>query len=108
MNQAVLQTLNQLLTPLQLLMILVYVRLGEWLWSAQDARFTLADMLRTFREQTFANFLNRFGWAGVHAASAWALTTPLLIAALYFALRPTLRRLAALRVAPATPPAVAP
>ena len=108
MNQPILQTLNQLLTPLQLVMILIYVRLGEWLWSAQDARFTVADMLRTFREETFANFLNRFGWAGVHAATAWTLTTPLLIAALYFAIRPTLRRLATLRVPPATAPSAAP
>jgi uncharacterized protein (DUF2062 family) len=97
MNQPILQTLNQLLGPLHLLMILAYVRLGEWLWRASDARFTIGDMIRTFRDETFLVFLERFGWAGIHALSAWIITTPLLVAAIYYPLRPVLRRLARLR-----------
>jgi len=95
LNQPILQTLNQLLGPLHLVMIVGYVRLGEWIWRAQDDRFTLTDMIQTFREATLGEFLARFGWAGVHAFTAWALTTPLLIAAVQLALRPALRRLAA-------------
>lgn len=94
MNQPILQTLNQLLGPLQLVMIIVYVRVGEWLWQAQGDRFTITEMVRTFREAGLGDFLQRFGWAGIHAFSAWALTSPLLIAAIYYALRPGLHRLA--------------
>lgn len=94
MNQPILQTLNQLLGPVHLVMILVYVRLGEWFWRAHDERFTIAEMLRVFREASLVEFLQRFGWAGVHAFTAWALTAPLLIAGLYYGLRPALRRLA--------------
>jgi uncharacterized protein (DUF2062 family) len=94
LNQPILQTLNQLLGPLHLVMIVVYVRLGERLWLAGDDRFTIAEMLRTFRDETFLVFLQRFGWTGIHAFSAWALTTPLLIAGLYYSLRPAMRRLA--------------
>lgn len=97
MNQPILQTLNQLLGPVHLLMILAYVRLGEWLWQASDDRFTIGDMIRTFRDETFLVFLERFGWAGIHALSAWIITTPLLIAAIYYTLRPVMRRLARLR-----------
>ncbi len=97
MNQPILQTLNQLLGPVHLAMIVVYVRLGEWLWRMQDERFTITEMLRVFREATLGEFLHRFGWAGVHAFTAWALTAPLLIAALYYGLRPGLRRLASKR-----------
>ncbi len=97
MNQPILQTLNQLLGPLHLVMIVVYVRLGESLWRMHDDRFTIAEMLRVFREATFGEFLQRFGWAGIHAFTAWALTAPLLIAVIYFALRPALRRLAGAR-----------
>jgi uncharacterized protein (DUF2062 family) len=93
LNQPILQTLNQLLGPLQLVLILAYVRAGEFLWRATGDRFTVVEMLRSFREQSFGAFLERFGWAGVHAFSAWALTTPLLIAAVTFAVRPALRRL---------------
>lgn len=94
MNQPILQTLNQLLTPLHLVMIIVYVRLGEWVWQAQDDRFTITEMLRVFREAGVGDFLQRFGWTGIHAFTAWALTSPLLIAVLYHAVRPGLRRLA--------------
>lgn len=96
MNQPLLQTLNQLLGPLHLVMIVLYVRFGEWIWRADDERFSIAELLRTFREASLGEFFQRFGWAGVHAFTAWALTAPIFIAAIYYALRPMLRR-AALR-----------
>lgn len=98
LNQPLLQALNQLLGPVQLVMIVVYVRWGEWLWRAEDQRFTLTAMLEVFRTASFGDFLRQFGWAGVHAATAWALTSPLLLAAVYFSTRPLLRRLASARV----------
>jgi uncharacterized protein (DUF2062 family) len=94
MNQPILQTLNQLLGPVQLVLILAYVRLGEWIWGARGGHFTIGEMLRVFREASFGQFLAQFGWVGVHALTAWLVTTPLLIAALYFPLRPILRRTA--------------
>jgi uncharacterized protein (DUF2062 family) len=97
LNQPLLQTINQLLGPVHLVMILVYVRLGEWIWRAQDDRFTITEVLRVFRESSIGEFLQRFGWAGVHAFTAWALTAPLLIAAVTYAVRPALRRLASKR-----------
>jgi uncharacterized protein (DUF2062 family) len=97
LNQPLLQTLNQLLGAVQLLMILVYVRLGEWVWQAQGDRFTITEVLQVFRDASIGEFLQRFGWAGVHAFTAWALTAPLLIAAVTYAVRPALRRLASKR-----------
>jgi uncharacterized protein (DUF2062 family) len=94
LNQPLLQTLNQVLGPLQLLLILPYVRLGEWLWHAQDERFTIREMLQVFRDASMGEFLQRFGWAGIHAFTAWALTSPLLAIAVYHLLRPALHRLA--------------
>ncbi|MBW7895990.1 MAG: DUF2062 domain-containing protein [Opitutaceae bacterium] len=97
MNQPILQTLNQLLGPVHLLMILVYVRFGEWLWRSEGAHFTVGEVVRTFRDETLLVFLERFGWAGIHALTAWLVTTPVLIALLYFPLRPVMHRLARLR-----------
>ncbi len=103
LNQPLLQTLNYALTPIHLVMILVYVRLGEWIWFADDERFSVTDMLRSFHELGFADFLRKFGFAGLHAFTGWALTAPILFFAVYFVARPALRRLA--RFLPATPPA---
>lgn len=92
MNQPILQTLNQLLGPVQLVLILVYVRLGEVLWRATDDRFTVTELMQAFRDKSFSDFVARFGWAGVHALTAWLLTAPLVMAAVYFVVRPALRR----------------
>ncbi len=92
MNQPILQTLNQLLGPLQLVLILVYVRIGEVLWHSTGDRFTIGEMARTFRDKSVGEFIERFGWAGVHAFTAWLLTAPLVMATVYFAVRPALRR----------------
>ncbi len=99
LNQPLLQTLNQVLGPVQLVLILVYVRVGESLWQAEGERFTIGEMLRFFREASLGGFLQRFGWAGIHAFTAWAVTSPLLLAAVYYLSRPALRRLASKPVA---------
>ena len=94
MNQPILQALNQVLGPLQVALILVYVRVGEVIWQSAEHQLTLKEMLREFRERSLWDFLQQFGWAGVHALTAWLLTSPLLIGVIYFALRPVIRRAA--------------
>lgn len=100
LNQPILQLLNQLLGPIHLVMIVVYVRLGAWLWRAPDDHFTVAAMSDFFRHASLGEFLHRFSWIGVHAFTAWALTAPALIATLYALLRPALRALALRRTLP--------
>lgn len=97
LNQPILQVLNQLLGPVQLVMILVYVRAGEFVWGATGEPFSVTEMVTSFAELSLMEFLTRFGWAGVHAFTAWILTAPLLLAAVYFPLRPVMERLADLR-----------
>lgn len=98
LNQPILHTLNQLLGPVQIVMIFVYVRLGEALWGATEDTFTISEVLNTFREASFLEFLERFGWAGVHAFTAWSLTAPVLLAGIYLPLRTVLKKFARRRV----------
>ena len=99
MNQPLLHTINQLLAPVQLAMILVYVRAGEWMWQSGGDHFTVSDVVRTFHEGSLMSFLHRFGWAGIHAVTAWAVTAPLVALACYMGARGPIRRLASLRTA---------
>jgi uncharacterized protein (DUF2062 family) len=94
LNQALLQAINYAVTPLHLVMILVYVRMGETIWVTQSGSFSVVEMLRSFKELGFGDFLLKFGWAGVHAFTAWLITAPLLYVAVYFPARAGLRRLA--------------
>jgi len=97
MNQPLLQAINYLITPLHLVMILVYVRSGEIIWRSQADQFSVIDVIRTFRDGTIAEFFHRFGWAGVHAFTAWLISAPFILAGLYYGLRPALRRLVEMR-----------
>lgn len=87
LNHPILQTLNQLLGAVQLALIIVYVRVGEWIWDADAGAFTVTEVLRVFREETLSVFFQQFGWAGVHALTAWLVTSPLLIAVIALSLR---------------------
>ena len=93
LNQPLLQALNQLLGPLQLVLIVAYVRVGEFIWRAEPMPLSVSTIVTSFRADPWA-FLQRFGWTGVHAATAWLLSVPLIVAALYYSLRPALRRFA--------------
>jgi hypothetical protein len=88
------QMLNQLLGPVQLLLILVYVRLGEKIWHATPMPISVSLIVQSFRANP-AGFLQRFGWTGIHAATAWALSVPLIIAVIYYPLRGMMRKFAA-------------
>ncbi len=92
LNQPILQTLNQLLGPLQLVLILVYVRIGEKIWGAAPMPISVPTLVRSFRDDPGA-FLQRFGWTGIHAATAWLISVPVIVAGLYYALRPLMRKL---------------
>jgi uncharacterized protein (DUF2062 family) len=91
LNQPILQTLNQILGPLQLALILVYVRLGEKIWRAPPMPLSVSTLIHSFRESPGA-FLQRFAWTGVHAATAWLLSVPLIIGGIYYTLRPVMRK----------------
>lgn len=95
LNQPILQTLNQLLGPVQLLLILVHVRIGEWLWRTDAAPFSVGEMIRRFDALSWRAFLTEFGWAGIHAFAAWLVTMPPVVLLTYLGLRPLLRRAAA-------------
>jgi len=97
MNQPLLQAINYLLTPFHLVMIFVYVRIGETLWGVHEAPFSISELFSTFHEKPIGEFLQRFGWTGIHAFTAWALSVPVIIPALYYSLRPLMRKLGALR-----------
>lgn len=92
LNQPAMQILNQLLGPVQLALIIVYVRAGEFLWQASPVSLSVPTLVQSFKSDP-SLFLARFGWTGVHAGSAWLLSVPLIVCSLFYALRAGLRRL---------------
>lgn len=95
LNQPIIQLVNWLVYPLQLSMILVFVRIGEHIMGAPPVPFSISELLHKF-EQSPAKFMKEFGMTGVHGIVAWCLIAPFVAAAIYFVVLPPLKKLAQL------------
>lgn len=93
LNQPVIHLVNWLIYPLQPPLILVFIRLGEKLVGAPPVPFSITEMLQRFKDSP-AQFFRDFGLTALHGLGGWLLVAPLIVAILYFAMRPVLRRMA--------------
>jgi len=97
LNHLALQLANHLVYPLQLPLVLAFVRLGERLVGAPRVSFDPLELVRHLQRDA-AGFLREFGITGLHAILGWSLVAPVLLLAVFFSVRPLVRRLdAALR-----------
>ena len=96
LNQPVIHLVNQLLWPVQLVMIPVYIKAGAWLFRAEAQPFDPQEAVRLFWSAP-GEFWARFGLMGLHALTAWIVSAPVIIAAGYYLSRPFLRRWASRR-----------
>jgi uncharacterized protein (DUF2062 family) len=103
LNQPVIQLVNWLASPLQLVLILVFVRIGEWLLRAPHLSLSIPELIRKFHESP-VGFFREFGMTGLHGIVAWLVIAPVLTGVLYLSLLAPLKKLAALKAAsPALP-----
>ncbi len=92
LNQPVLQVTNILGAPVQLGLIVPWVRAGEWIYGAEQMPISPARIVDEFRDAPW-QFLQRFGLTALHATTAWLIAAPLVGFMLYFSLHPALRAL---------------
>ena len=83
LNHVLLQTVNQIVCPLQIVLVLFFVRAGEILYGASPAAFTFSILKQEFFEHP-SIFFKRFGMLGIYAVSAWLIIAPFLFLALHF------------------------
>ena len=97
LNQPIIQLINWLVYPLQLGLILVFIRAGEWILHVPLISFSLPELIEKFRESP-GDFLKEFGICGLQGILAWLLVAPFLILITYTVLLPLLKRLATVRI----------
>lgn len=90
LSHPALQIANYAVSPLQLPLVLVFVRLGERFTGAAPLPFSTARLLAFFREDPLA-FLQRFGGTGLHGILGWLAVAPVFGGLLYLGLVPVLR-----------------
>ena len=94
LNLAAMQVVQAAMAPTQLLLIIPFVRLGEWLLRAPHQAVSI-DAGLALMAQGVGHAVTVLGDAIVHAGIAWLLVAPLAIVALYKSLAPVFARAAA-------------
>ncbi len=92
LNHLVMQTVNHLAYPLQLLLLVPFVRLGEFLTGADPLPLSPSLLIEEF-QKSFWGFVAKFGMAYAHGLLGWALVVPVTCFGLYFLLARLFRRL---------------
>ena len=91
LNHVVMQIINHTAFPLQVLLIVPFVRLGETLSGARHFALTPEAIIGEFN-RSVPDFLEKFWLAGLHGLIGWAVTVPLACWLLHFFLRATFRK----------------
>lgn len=100
LNQPFIQLINWLASPLQLLLIPVFVRLGEMLVGANRVSFSIPQLFAQFHASP-AQFFRDFGLTGWHGILGWSVAAPLAGSLLYRLFLPLTQQLD--RQLPSTP-----
>lgn len=94
LNQPLIQLVNYLAYPLQLLLLIPFYRAGERLFGAEPVPIVdVPGLLARFGADPW-QFILDYGLVGLYGIVVWALVAPVLAALAYVLLRPTLASLA--------------
>jgi uncharacterized protein (DUF2062 family) len=102
LNHVVMQIVNHASYPLQILLIVPFVRLGETVTGSRHIHLTPKAIIDEFN-RSIPDFMEKFWMAYVHGLIGWAITVPLACWILHFFLRATFRKAFPKPSAPCTP-----
>ena len=102
LNHVVMQVVNHLSYPLQILLIVPFVRLGETVTGADHVALSPSAIIDEFN-RSFSGFVQKFWMAYVHGLIGWVITVPLACWLLHFFLRSAFRKAFPRPSAPCTP-----
>lgn len=91
LNIAATVLVSYLVQPLQILLIIPFIKAGIFMFGLDDLKFTLDEMIAMFKLDWLAA-LNKLWMANLVAVSAWAVLAIPVGVGLYFMLLPLLQR----------------
>ncbi|MDB4890036.1 MAG: hypothetical protein JWL61_1891 [Gemmatimonadetes bacterium] len=99
LNHPVIQAANYLASPIFVVLLVPFLRLGAWLSNDAALPLDYAALKAVFARGWFAAIAQLWSLL-FHGVVAWLLVAPVLVGVLYFCLRPLTRRWA---IKPASP-----
>lgn len=94
LNQPVIQTINVLAYPLQLLLLVPFLRAGEWLFGAPHTPLSPGKIVAMGKADLFGT-IDSLWTVTWHGAVVWMIASPPAALAVYRLTKPGLERLAA-------------
>lgn len=102
LNLPAIQLVNYFASPLQIALLLPFIRLGEFLFRvARPIPFSITQILEMIRADV-GHAIATLWTSTMHAIAAWGLVGPVVVFLFYRLLTPLLRRLAAVHKVSAT------
>jgi uncharacterized protein (DUF2062 family) len=94
LNQPLIHTINHTIFPLQVVLLIPFYRLGEWLFNAPHLPITI-NGVRVLIQSGIANAVHVLWETTLRAIAAWCLLAPVLAVVVYFVMVWILRKYAA-------------
>lgn len=91
LNQPLIQLVNYAMSPIHLIMIPVFLKLGGWIFQGPQIMFDLS-LIQSDWELGLGNFLSKYGLIFAQGVFAWLLVAPIVGALVFLALKPIFSR----------------
>lgn len=92
-NISSIQLINYFASPLQLVLVIPFIRFGEYLFNEPQTSLSVYQIIALV-QTNFVNAVETLWLTTIHAIVAWVVVGPLLAVALYYILVPVFRRIA--------------
>lgn len=93
LNQPIIQLVNYVAYPAQLVALIPFYRAGESLFNRPHLPLSIPMLIERFRADA-GQFFSDFGMVAVQGIVVWCLVAPFVAATVYYLTRPSLRLLA--------------
>lgn len=91
LNHIAIQTMNYVAYPIQILLLIPYFRMGEWIFSREPIALDIKMITQEFNDN-FLLALEKYLKTGLMGAFAWLLIAPIAWVALYYVSRLLIKR----------------
>jgi uncharacterized protein (DUF2062 family) len=92
LNLAAIQMVNYFTYPLQLALLIPFIRAGEFLFGAESLELSVGGIQRMLQEDLWGTVISLWQTT-IQALVAWVLIAPAAVASVYFILTPLLKKL---------------
>lgn len=83
LNQAILNVAREIVYPVHLATVLLFIKAGEWLFNVPPTPLSIPLLLDRFWEAPW-QFMVDFGMLAIYGICVWALIAPVLFLSIYF------------------------